>query len=92
MHGKYKKPKPVSRKLSNAPKMMAHKLLHKQPQPGVSAWFVQRPASLLYLSVLTLGELRKGIDGVQDDARKWALSDWLQKRTVPVFLRPRVEH
>jgi predicted nucleic acid-binding protein len=61
-------------------------LRRKQPHPGVSAWFAQRPASSLYLSVLTLGELRKGIDGVQDDARKLALSDWLQNELSLFFL------
>ena len=58
----------------------------KQPHPEVSAWFAQRPASSLYLSVLTLGELRKGIDGVQDNARKLALSDWLQNELSLFFL------
>jgi predicted nucleic acid-binding protein len=61
-------------------------LRRKQPNKGVSAWFAQRPASSLYLSVLTLGELRKGIDGVQDDARKLALSDWLHTELSMFFL------
>jgi predicted nucleic acid-binding protein len=61
-------------------------LRRKQPNKGVSSWFAQRPASSLYLSVLTLGELRKGIDGVQDDARKLALSDWLQHELSLFFL------
>jgi predicted nucleic acid-binding protein len=61
-------------------------LRRKQPNKGVSAWFAQRPASSLYLSVLTWGELRKGIDGVQDEARKLALSDWLQNELSLFFL------
>jgi len=61
-------------------------LRRKQPNKGVSAWFAQRPASSLYLSVLTLGELRKGIDGVQDEPRKLALSDWLQNELSLFFL------
>ena len=61
-------------------------LRRKQPNKGMSAWFAQRPASSLYLSVLTLGELRKGIDGVQDEARKLALSDWLQNELSLFFL------
>jgi predicted nucleic acid-binding protein len=61
-------------------------LRRKQPNKGVSAWFAQRPASSLYLSVLTRGELRKGIDGVQDEARKLALSDWLQNELSLFFL------
>jgi predicted nucleic acid-binding protein len=61
-------------------------LRRKQPNKGVSAWFAQRPASSLYLSVLTLGELRKGIDGVQDEARKLSLSDWVQNELSLFFL------
>ena len=61
-------------------------LRRKQPHPGVSAWFAQRPASSLYLSVLTLGELRKGIDGVTDEARKLALCDWLHNELSVFFL------
>ena len=61
-------------------------LRRKQPNTGVSAWFAQRPASSLYLSVLTLGELCKGIHGVNDDARKLALSDWLQNELSLFFL------
>ena len=61
-------------------------LRRKLPHPGVSAWFAQRPASSLYLSVLTLGELRKGIEGVTDEARKLALSDWLHNALSVFFL------
>ena len=61
-------------------------LRRKLPHPGVSAWFAQRPASSLYMSVLTLGELRKGIDGVTDEARKLALSDWLHTDLSVFFL------
>ena len=34
------------------------------PDAGVVEWFSRRSASTLFLSVLTLGELRKGIDAV----------------------------
>ena len=61
-------------------------LRRKTPDAGISRWFAQRPASSLYLSVLTLGELRKGIHGVNDDARKLALSDWLQNELSLFFL------
>ena len=65
-------------------------LRRKQPNTGVFAWSAQRSASSLYLSVLALGALRKGIHGVNDDARKLALSDWLQNELSLFFLRPRV--
>ena len=61
-------------------------LRRKTPNPAVSAWFAIRPATSLYLSVLTLGELRKGIDGVKDAARRLALSDWLQTDMSMFFM------
>jgi predicted nucleic acid-binding protein len=61
-------------------------LRRKLPHPGVSVWFAQRPASSLYMSVLTLGELRKGIDGLNDEDRKLALSDWLHTELSMFFL------
>ena len=61
-------------------------LRRKTPNPAVSAWFATRPATSLYLSVLTLGELRKGIDGVKDAARRLALSDWLQTEMSMFFM------
>jgi len=53
-------------------------LRRKVPDAGVVDWFTRRPASTLYLSVLTLGELRKGIEGVADATRRMALTDWLE--------------
>ena len=61
-------------------------LRRKTPNPVVSAWFAARPATSLYLSVLTLGELRKGIDGVKDAALRLALSDWLQTDMSMFFM------
>ena len=52
-------------------------------------WSSGRPASTLYLSVLTLGELRKGIEGVSDAKRRMALTDWLQT-DLPAFFAGRV--
>jgi predicted nucleic acid-binding protein len=46
-------------------------LRRKLPNPGVVSWFLHRPASTLFLSVLTLGELRKSIEGAPDAARTW---------------------
>jgi predicted nucleic acid-binding protein len=37
-----------------------------------------RPRQSLYLSVLSLGEIRKGIEGVADPAFRQALTDWLE--------------
>ena len=61
-------------------------LRRKTPDAGVSRWFAQKPASSLYLSVLTLGELRKGIEGVRESARRLALTDWVQSELSMFFL------
>ncbi len=53
-------------------------LRRKTPDAAVLEWFARRPASTLYLSVLTFGELRKGIEGVLDAKRRMALTDWLE--------------
>lgn len=50
-------------------------LRRKAPDAAVLEWFARRPASTLYLSVLTFGELRKGIEGVLDAKRRMALTD-----------------
>jgi predicted nucleic acid-binding protein len=47
--------------------------------PNVAAWYAPLGDGDLYLSVLTLGEIRKGIDRAQprDPARARALEKWL---------------
>ena len=60
-------------------------LRRKQPQPEVVAWFTQRPRQTLYLSVLTLGEIRKGIERL-GAARQQSLLDWLEVELPNYFL------
>jgi len=60
-------------------------LRRKQPQPEVVAWFTQRPRQTLYLSVLTLGEIRKGIERLEA-ARQQPLLDWLEVELPNYFL------
>ena len=64
-------------------------LRRKAPNPGVLAWFAQRPPRALHLSVLTLGEIRKGIEGVDDALRRQSLIDWLQG-DLPTFFAGRI--
>jgi len=64
-------------------------LRRKSPDVGVVDWFARRPASTLFLSVLTLGELRKGIEGVADTGRRTALTDWLETE-LPSFFAGRI--
>ncbi|MDO9227652.1 MAG: type II toxin-antitoxin system VapC family toxin [Pseudomonadota bacterium] len=64
-------------------------LRRKSPHPDVVAWMRQRRPDSLYISVLTLGELRKGIETLADGDKKLQLRDWLEN-DLPVFFRGRV--
>ena len=52
-------------------------------------WFSQRPAGSLYLSVLTLGALRKGVKGLADAKRRQVLLDWLEAY-LPAYFSGRI--
>jgi predicted nucleic acid-binding protein len=64
-------------------------LRRKKPNPGVVAWFEERPATTLYVSVLTLGEIRKGIEALDSSKRKLRLLDWLETE-LPAFFSGRI--
>jgi len=64
-------------------------LRRKSPDPGVVAWFSQRPPITLHISVLTLGEIRKGIEGIGDEVRRQSLIDWLET-DLPTFFTGRI--
>jgi predicted nucleic acid-binding protein len=64
-------------------------LRRKMPDQRVVDWFSRRPAGTLYLSVLTLGEIRKGIETLADQPRRLALLDWLDTE-LPAFFSGRV--
>jgi len=53
-------------------------LRNRKANANVVAWMQARPRQSLYLSVLSLGEIRKGIESVADPAFRQALSDWLE--------------
>ena len=49
-----------------------------QPAPSVAAWIVSTPEELTHLSVITIGEIRKGIDLLdEDEPKRGALQSWL---------------
>lgn len=60
-------------------------LRRREPHPGVVEWVERRPATTLHLSVLTLGELRKGIEALAAGERRRALSDWLEVELAGFF-------
>ena len=60
-------------------------LRRKAPNPAVAHWISQRPSRALFLSVLTFGEIRKGIDSLQDLPKRQILNDWLETELSAYF-------
>ena len=61
-------------------------LRSRKPDANVMVWMQARPRQSLYLSVLSLGEIRKGIEGVADPAFRQTLTDWLEVELPNYFL------
>lgn len=67
-------------------------LVRVKPEPRVLEWMEAADEEMLYLSVLTLGEIRKGIAGIPQGKRRARLEAWLavelqgrfSGRTLPV--------
>jgi predicted nucleic acid-binding protein len=52
-------------------------LVKPRPEAKVAAWVEGTSESLLYLSVLTFGEIRRGIESLGHTSRRVALETWL---------------
>ena len=70
-------------------------LARPKPDATVLAWFANTPDDALFLSALTLGEIRKGVEklsGAEDAQRReklrlWLehdLRDWFGRRILPI--------
>lgn len=67
-------------------------LVRAKPDAAVLDWFANTPDEALFLSVLTLGEIRKGVEKLADLHRReklrvWLehdLRDWFGPRILPV--------
>lgn len=68
---------------------MLSELRRRRPDGRVVEWFTRRPATTLYLSVLTVGELRKGIERLPAGSRRQAMLDWLEVE-LPGFFAGRL--
>ena len=60
-------------------------LVKARPDPTVTGWIDATDESLLCLSVLTLGEIRKGIVSLPDASRRVSLETWLDHELVLRF-------
>ncbi|MGF1671638.1 MAG: type II toxin-antitoxin system VapC family toxin [Balneolaceae bacterium] len=54
-------------------------LVKKEPNPNVVKWFANRDELSMYLSVITFGELRKGIEKLPDSQKKAELNRWVKE-------------
>ena len=64
-------------------------LRRKAPDPQVVRWFSHRSAGAMYLSVLTLGEIRKGVDNLTESAHHQQFSHWLEV-DLPTYFSGRI--
>lgn len=60
-------------------------LRRPRPEPKVTAFVRDQPLDALFISVVTLAEIRFGIDLLPDAARRAQLSDWLMHKVRPMF-------
>jgi toxin FitB len=59
----------------------------RRPKPNrkVVAFIAARPLELLYVSAVTLAEIRFGIEVVTDATKRAELNDWLAHKVRPMF-------
>ena len=60
-------------------------LIKPKPEPKVTRWIDGTDEELLFLSVLTLGEIRKGVVLLPRSVRRTALEAWLSKELPSRF-------
>jgi len=64
-------------------------LARPRPSRRVLAWFETVPDDALHLSVLTLGEIRKGVEQIREARRRERLRVWLEQE-LPGWFGPRL--
>jgi toxin FitB len=60
-------------------------LISKQPDPDVISWIDSLHSENVYLSVITIGEIRNGIEKLPISARKTTLDRWLNNDLLTRF-------
>jgi len=53
-------------------------LVARQPNPAVIRWVDSVDEDKLFLSAITIGEIKRGIEKLADSTRKSALQEWLE--------------
>jgi toxin FitB len=60
-------------------------LRRPKPEPKVLAFIAAQPLERLYISAVTLAEIRFGIELIDDSRRRSELMDWLTHKLRPMF-------
>ncbi len=60
-----------------------------KPSPLVTEWFDDTPAESLHVSVLSLGEIRSGVERLPDSRRRSRITAWLENE-LPAWFEARV--
>ena len=64
-------------------------LVKPKPAARVSDWFDAAPTETLFVSALTLGEIRKGIERLGDGRRRARIAAWLETE-LPAWFEDRI--
>ena len=64
-------------------------LVKPRPSQEVSVWFDAAPPDTLFVSVLTFGEIRKGVEKLPDGRRRATIVAWLET-DLPKWFEDRV--
>ena len=57
----------------------------RAPSPNVIRWLAEVDENKLFLSVITLGEVRRGLERLSDSPRKVQLNEWLNEELIRRF-------
>ena len=63
--------------------------IRRRPNKAVISWLDRIPGEALFVSVLTLGAIRKGIESITDNKRREKLHVWLEHE-LPSWFEGRV--
>ena len=64
-------------------------LVRRRPSFPVVSWLETIPGTALHLSVITLGEIRHGVEALHDGAKKERLRLWLEQE-LPAWFEDRL--
>ena len=59
--------------------------INKQPNPQVMNWLRGMDAQELYLSVVTVGEIKKGVEKLPESHRKQTIKNWFENDLLIKF-------